>query len=105
MPRSILLKKRKPVHQVTQQPDAPFEDAQCQTANDAGGFDQKLWLTQRDSNVRDSHAVLDGVTIPVNAKFKLSSGDELDYPGDPNGRLESIINCRCTVIFSKSSWS
>jgi SPP1 gp7 family putative phage head morphogenesis protein len=73
------------------------------SANNAGtvfGYEQsgvvakKEWLATRDSRVRDSHKDMDGEQVATNKKF--SNG--LEYPGDPNGSPEEIINCRCTTI-------
>ncbi|HYQ87270.1 MAG TPA: hypothetical protein VES59_08525 [Bacteroidota bacterium] len=64
-------------------------------------FSRKSWVTMRDGDVRDLHASLDGVEVPMNEKFILSNGDELDYPGDPDAILESMYGCRCTVFASK----
>jgi len=69
-------------------------------ATDAG-FNVKGWLTMRDSRVRDTHAAMDGVKVPINEKFQLPSGDQLDVPGDPEGDPAESINCRCSAYFAK----
>lgn len=58
------------------------------------GFNKKTWNTQRDSKVRDSHAKLDRVTIPINAFFNVG-GHRAQFPGDPRLPPEESINCRC----------
>lgn len=58
------------------------------------GFGFKTWVTARDDRVRDSHAEMDGETVPVDEEF--SNG--LDYPGDPDGEPEEVINCRCVTV-------
>jgi len=60
----------------------------------SGVVEYKEWLATRDARVRDSHKYLDGEKVLLNKKF--SNG--LEYPGDPNGSPEEIINCRCTLI-------
>lgn len=48
---------------------------------------------------RDTHAELNGKTIPIDEDFELSDGDRLSYPGDPKGRACNIINCRCDITY------
>lgn len=52
----------------------------------------KQWDAALDSRTRDSHARLDGEIRELDEKF--SNG--LMFPGDPSGRPEEVINCRCT---------
>ena len=56
----------------------------------------KIWLTQRDHRVRDTHVELEGVKIPVDEIF--SNG--CYYPGDPEGPPDEVINCRCGLIYT-----
>ena len=63
----------------------------------SGVVEQKEWLAARDLRVRDSHGMADGQVVNIDKKFKVG-GEELEYPGDPNGSAENIINCRCTTI-------
>lgn len=62
-----------------------------------------LKITKRWSatmkRTRDTHAELNGKTIPIDEDFELSDGDKLSYPGDPKGRACNIINCRCDVTY------
>jgi len=51
------------------------------------------WVTAGDGEVRDSHAALNGMIVPIGEEFK--SG--LRYPMDPNGAPEEVINCRCVA--------
>ena len=73
------------------------------SANNAGtnfGYKQsgivkkKEWLSTLDSRTRDSHAGMNGEAVALGKDF--SNG--LEYPGDPSGSPEEIINCRCTTI-------
>ena len=57
----------------------------------------KTW-SARMVNTRETHADLDGVTIPNDEAFQLSDGDRLMYPGDPSGAAENTINCHCVLI-------
>ena len=61
----------------------------------SGGIvERKEWLATKDDRVRDTHAAIDGQRRKLNERF--SNG--LQHPGDPSGRPESIINCRCTIL-------
>lgn len=53
-----------------------------------------VWVTARDTKVRDSHAALEGERVLVGAPF--SNG--LTYPLDPSGGASEVINCRCVTI-------
>lgn len=60
----------------------------------ATGFDlDKEWIAYIDDKTRESHINLNGQTVDKNDNF--SNG--LEYPGDPSGEAEEVINCRCTV--------
>jgi hypothetical protein len=66
-------------------------------AADLGVKVTKTW-SARMVNTRDTHAALDGVTIPQDEAFQLSDGDRLMYPGDPSGSPENVISCHCVLI-------
>lgn len=53
---------------------------------------EDTWLSADDSRVRYSHRRVDGEVVIHGERF--SNG--LRYPGDPEGRAEEVINCRCT---------
>ncbi len=55
---------------------------------------QVMWISSRDARVRDSHAELDGMKVPFGETFP----NGLQYPMDPSGDGEEVINCRCTYI-------
>jgi SPP1 gp7 family putative phage head morphogenesis protein len=61
-----------------------------------GLVNQKQWLTAEDERTREWHADADGQTVDIDEPFDVG-GEELDFPGDPNGSPENIINCRCCV--------
>ena len=56
----------------------------------------KKWNTMEDDKVRDAHARVDGQTVQSNKEFVVD-GEDLEYPGDINGSLSNIINCRCFI--------
>jgi hypothetical protein len=69
------------------------------------GLTKKIWLSSRDSRVRDTkgenHRIMDGVTIGIEESFEVPSRSGTDlmlYPGDPSGSPENIVNDRCTII-------
>ena len=59
----------------------------------------KVWSAALDSRTRDSHRDVDGEIREVEETF--SNG--LLYPGDPDGKPEEVINCRCRCN-SKARW-
>lgn len=54
----------------------------------------KKWVSSGLSNMRESHALLDGEIVAYDEPF--SNG--LMYPGDPSGPPEEVINCACTIV-------
>jgi len=74
------------------------------TAGNAGIFDgfkqagvtTKRWISSRDEKVRDTHAIADGQEVDTTDPFDVG-GFLLEYPGDPHGPPEEIVNCRCTM--------
>lgn len=56
------------------------------------------WLATSDDRTRDEHADADGQVVSVVEAFDVG-GEPLQYPGDPSGSAENVINCRCTVAF------
>jgi hypothetical protein len=59
---------------------------------------RKYWLTAGDERVRETHREA-GMTydeahaIPIDQPFAVG-GEELDYPGEPAGSPEEVVNCR-----------
>lgn len=58
---------------------------------------KKTWLATVDKRTRKDHAHADGQSVPLADKFNVG-GARLDYPGDPDGPDDQVINCRCTFI-------
>jgi uncharacterized protein with gpF-like domain len=57
-----------------------------------------MWLTAKDEKVRDSHSRENGNIVEVGKRFPVTN---LRYPGDPKGRAEEIVNCRCVAILQR----
>lgn len=74
-------------------------DAQ-HTAKAKGADVVKQWDASLDGRTRSSHARVDGEIRELEEKF--SNG--LMYPGDPSGKAEEVINCRCTCN-TRARWA
>ena len=57
----------------------------------------KEWLATMDDRVRDTHAAASGQIVGIDEKFEVG-GHLMQYPGDPTGPAEEIINCRCSIL-------
>lgn len=56
----------------------------------------KVWLSDRGDTAREEHLDVDGQKRPLNVPFDVG-GEQLEYPGDPTGSAENIINCKCVI--------
>lgn len=54
----------------------------------------KMWVSADDDRVRESHEALHGDIVKHDADF----ANGLQFPRDPSGPAEEVINCRCTWI-------
>ena len=66
------------------------------------GIEQKEWISVQDDRTRDAHLIMDGVVVPMDAKFEVPAtsqgeGAFMEYPGDPTAPAEQVVNCRCTT--------
>jgi uncharacterized protein with gpF-like domain len=55
---------------------------------------QKRWISVHDSRTRHAHLSADGQTVNQDGSFNVG-GEQLEFPGDPNGSGANTINCRC----------
>lgn len=62
------------------------------------GFKMVKTWSSRMVNTRETHAALDGVTVPQDQPFITIDGNELMYPGDPSAPAEEVIQCHCVLI-------
>jgi len=77
--------------------NASFEGSQNAMYQKAG-VDRKRWLSRRvGMDRRESHLAADGQEAGIEEHF-IIDGEELRYPGDPNGSPGNTINCECTEI-------
>lgn len=58
----------------------------------------KEWAATEDQRTRPDHSAANGQTVAMDEKFSVGN-DSLDFPGDPDGSPEQIINCRCVVLY------
>mgnify|MGYP001807499735 CR=1 FL=1 len=67
-----------------------------------GGFTvdtvTKSWSAVRDARTRDSHRHMNGEAVTLSQRF--SNG--LMFPGDPEGAIAEIANCRCRLIYKRN---
>ena len=62
------------------------------------GKQYKVWLTEGDEKVREAHAEVDMMRIPIDEYFNVD-GDTMRYPHDYNASPQNIINCRCVCRY------
>lgn len=60
----------------------------------------KVWRTELDNKVRDTHSYLEGMKVGINDEFYTYNGDHALYPGMFDNASEDV-NCRCTVHITK----
>ncbi len=59
---------------------------------------KKEWLASADERTRETHREADGTTIGMDEAFVVGDS-QLQFPGDPAGAPEEVINCRCTLAY------
>lgn len=72
----------------------------CYKAKKKGADVVKQWDSTLDGRTRESHAQVDGEIRELDKRF--SNG--LMFPGDPSGRAEEVINCRCALL-QRARWA
>lgn len=73
-------------------------NAANQAAAKASGIPmRKEWVASGGERTRSAHAAADGQIVAQDAAFTVD-GEQLMYPGDPNGSAGNIINCRCASV-------
>lgn len=77
-----------------------FNYEELQEAWDSGKT-RKTWNTRQDKRVRETHAEVEGVTIPIEEPFQV--GDyEMMVPHDSSmgAGIEELAGCRCWATYS-----
>lgn len=72
----------------------------CYKAKEKGADVVKQWDSTLDGRTRESHSQVDGEIRELDKRF--SNG--LMFPGDPSGRAEEVINCRCALL-QRARWA
>lgn len=57
----------------------------------------KVWLTVRDSAVREQHQEAHGQGVPYGSRFVVCGGQTAEFPGDPTLTKDCLMGCRCFV--------
>ena len=68
--------------------------ARMHEADSLGIKIEKEWMATLDGFTRDSHADIDGESVPLDDEFS----NQCLYPGDPGGPPAEVYNCRCTMV-------
>ena len=63
----------------------------------SGVVSEREWLSALDERTRPTHEAAHGQRAGLDEPFNVG-GAKLQYPGDPQGPAEEIINCRCTTV-------
>ena len=73
-----------------------YNDGVLNTGKASGKSVLKRWNTMLDDRVRDTHAYLEGMTVPIDGRFYTYDGDSARYPCDFE-LAENNCNCRCAI--------
>jgi hypothetical protein len=74
-----------------------FNEGQFDTGTELGAV-SKVWHTQEDDRVRDSHWYLDGMEVGLDDYFYTLAGERALHPSG-FGVPEEDINCRCYLEY------
>lgn len=73
-----------------------MNNAQTRTWQDSKLKIARVWLSQRDGNVRPAHVKADGQQEDRNGVFHVG-GEQAAYPGDAGLSAGNMVNCRCYI--------
>jgi len=64
----------------------------------------KIWLTAPGAEYprHEDYEGLDGQTVPLDGVFDVG-GEQLAYPGDPDGEPAEVCNCRCDLLYTEKA--
>ena len=74
-----------------------YHEGQLEGYRQSEVVEQKEWLSAFTETSRDEHVGANGQTVPLDGYFDVG-GEMLQYPGDPGGSAENIINCLCDML-------
>lgn len=74
-----------------------YNQSKFETMMQSEAVTGKRWKSSGRSNMRRAHKKANGQTVAVDKPF-LVDGEKLMYPGDPDGSVENIVNCACTIL-------
>lgn len=77
-----------------------YNEAMFDTAVKSGLPINKKWVTMLDNKVRETHDLLEGVSVKLDERFYTNDGDSALMPGGFE-RADNNINCRCELKFFK----
>lgn len=60
---------------------------------------EREWFATKDKRTRDWHATMHGQIRRLDQPFADGKGQLLMYPGDPAAPADTIISCRCAVVY------
>lgn len=69
----------------------------AQQAFIAEGAERKMWLAASGGRTRPTHAAASDQVVRLDSPF-IVGGAAMQFPGDPNGPVEEVANCRCTMV-------
>jgi HK97 family phage portal protein len=95
--RSLLIART----ETTRSLGAGHEVVYQQYADEEGVTVRRQWLSARDAEVRDAHALLDGQERAIGEKFVIEGGEFAGASAlAPGGFTEAalVCNCRCTTV-------
>lgn len=76
-----------------------FNDGGYEEAKDLGAT-MKEWITVGDDKVRETHSYIEGVRVPIDARFYTFDNDSALAPGGFSNASNNV-NCRCVVKYIK----
>lgn len=69
----------------------------AQQALAAEGAERKMWVSTSGARTRLTHSLASGQVVRLGQPFTVG-GAAMQYPGDPNGPVEEVANCRCAMV-------
>lgn len=71
-------------------------------ARQSGVVGRKTWLAASDDRTRPTHVSADGQTVDLDKTFAIGAS-RMKHPGDPQGGPAETVNCRCTMLFKRTT--